>query len=201
MSNKAESRGLYAHLDTLVTALIVVIAGSVVLFTNFDGQGRLWDRIAGNTPDEAPPVSATIVHVAKESPAVNHMLVEPVENPVPEPAAAPAPAAHAEVAAAPPPAPKKQSWIRHIAGSLNPYSITGPATQHSSAQASATNVTASASASASASPSVSAPSQVAAAPIAPKAAARTSYVNYGNAPRSDIMGSASGPVYNFKGKK
>ncbi len=196
MNKSTGSRGLWAHLDTLVTALIVAIAGSVVLFTNFSGQGRLWDRIAGNNADAAPPAAANVVRVTAPSAAGDRMMVVPPPETAAAPTAAvPAPAKVAAVS--PAPAPQKPNWIKHLTGSLPSYSITGPATQHSSAQASAVNAPA-----ASATPAAAAaePSQPEVA-AAVHAVARPSYVNYGAATRSDIMSSASGPVYNFTGKK
>ncbi len=182
-------------------AVSFVVAGAVAaaLLVDFGGRGRMLDNLLGKKDDwnsQAP----RITRVEAPTETGNRMTVI---NDIPNPdapvasqttaASTPAPAAKA--------APAKDSWVKHIKGSLAEYDIKGPATQTSNASASVTDASASA-----------APAAVAAAPVAtlaavptasaqPAATAQPAYVNYGSSSRSDIMSSASGPVYNFAGKK
>lgn len=112
-----------------------------------------------------------------------------------DPDSAPAPVVVARPSAAA--AAPKDSWIKHIRGLLAEYKIQGPATQRSQASAS---VAVYSGAPAPASPTTTVASSPAAVPQ-PGPASQPAYVKYGTVSRSDIMSSASGPVYNFTGKR
>lgn len=194
MDKNSAGSSLSTALESMIVGFIVAGAATAVLFTNFSGQGRLWDRLTGHQDEFGASPVAGAVRVTAPDPGGSHILVAAVdpgpesEVPVPK-AAAPAPAAK--------PAPVKVSWIKHLTTRLEDVAISGPASQHSSASASAADAPAAPAAAPDASASVaSARTPVPAAP-----AASPSYVNYGGNTRSDIMSSASGPVYNFKGRK
>lgn len=182
-----------------IMAVSFVVAGVIAaaLLLDIGGKGRLLDTLLGRKDDwgaQAPRVQRVEVG---ESGGSKMMVVNDLVRDDAPAAGAAEPSAPAPAAAAP----AKGSWIKHISGSLAQYDIKGPATQHSSAQASVTD--APAAAVPPAAPSAPA-ATVAALPTAgaqPAAAAQPAYVNYGTTSRSDIMSSASGPVYNFTGRK
>jgi len=184
-------------LQTMAVSFLVAAAVAAALLVDFGGQGRLLDKLLGRKDDwgaQAPRITRV------EAPAeTGDRLTVVTGVPQDEPAAVAAPDAPAAAPAAKA-APAKNSWIKHIAGTLTEYDIKGPATQHSGASASANDAAPRAAA-----PSAAAPAAtVAALPTAgaqPAATAQPAYVNYGGTTRSDIMSSASGPVYNFTGKK
>lgn len=186
-------------LQVMMVSFVVAGVLAAALLVDFGGRGRLLDSLLGRKDDwnsQRPRVNR--VELAGDGAASRMMVVnDVVKNDAPAPAAVPPPAP----AAGAPAAPAKDSWIRHISGSLAQYDIKGPATQHSNASASVTD----AAPQAPAPPAAPAPAPtVAALPTAgahPAATAQPSYVNYGTTSRSDIMSSASGPVYNFAGKK
>lgn len=192
--NATADRGLWGALEAMIVGFVVAGAAAAVLLTNFNGQGRLWDKLLGRN-DEFPPAPAIVAtRVTPPDPGSGHIMLVADGFASQTPDAAPAAAAKT----APKPAPAKKSWVKHISGQLAEYSITGPASQHSSASASAETAP-SAPAAGSAAPAAAVAAVQAPSPAAP--AASPSYVNYGSSSRSDIMSSASGPVYNFSGKK
>ncbi|MBI3564339.1 MAG: hypothetical protein HY079_03995 [Elusimicrobia bacterium] len=184
-----------------IMAVSFVVAGVIAaaLLVDFGGKGRMIDTLLGRKDDwnsQRPRINR--VEIGEEGGSKIMIVNDLVKNEEAAPApSASVPAPVPEAAAAP----AKGSWIKHISGSLAQYDIKGPATQHSSAQAAVTD--APAPAAPAAAPSAPA-ATVAALPTAgaqPAATAQPSYVNYGTTSRSDIMSSASGPVYNFAGKK
>ena len=183
----------------LVGGLAVGAFAAVALFARVGDQPRLWDVLmdrfgSGQTAYRGP----NVIWADGERP-VNRMMVTgdssfaPAASVGQVPGAVSAPAAR--VAAAPAPSPAAD-WKRHLSGALALFDITGPASEHSSASVSAAAAPA---------PTASAPSYSAPAPSASvaslgaQAPAAPTYVSYGNTSRSDIMSSASGPVYNFGG--
>lgn len=188
--NASADRGLWGALEAMIVGFVIAGAAAAVLLTNFNGQGRLWDKLLGRADEFPPSPIAGVVRVTPPDPGSGHILLA-LDAP------APAAASAAKASTKPAPAPVKKSWIRHLTGELAEYSITGPASQHSSASASATDAPSSAG---SAAPSAPDAALASARTPAPAAAPVPSYVNYGNTTRSDIMSSASGPVYNFKKK-
>jgi hypothetical protein len=180
----------------------VLVVGAFVavgLFAHVGDQPRLWDvlseRLAGNS---SGPNGPNVIWVDAPR-ATTRMMVTADSSFAPQTAAAEASAPRKVSSTAPVARAPKSTWMRHISGMLAMFNITGPATEHSSASASAAPAPAGgapASAPAAAAPAASV---AAVAPGAPAAAA--SYVSYGSASRSDIMSSASGPVYNFSGNK
>jgi hypothetical protein len=193
--DKNSSAAGWNALEVMMISFVVAAAAAAVLLTNFNGQGRLWDALS-RRDDFGSSRTQMISRFSPPDPGGSHIMVAKVV-PEPEPqAAAPVPA---PAAAAPAPAPAKNSWMKHISGSLNTIAISGQGDQHSSASASVADAPAAAP---SAAPAGSAPMAVASARApAPAATAQPAYVNYGGSTRSDIMSSASGPVYNFAGKK
>lgn len=186
-------------LQVMVLSFFVAAAAAAVLLVNFNGQGRLWDTLT-KRDDFNAGANRMVNRYSPPDAGGSHILLgsEP-PAPVTQAAAAPAPQVADAPAAAVAAAPVKDSWIKHITGSLQEYSIKGPASQRSSASAGSADAPASAAPSVPAAPA--AVSVASARAPAPAAAPTPSYVNYGGSTRSDIMSSASGPVYNFAGKK
>lgn len=194
MSQKA-SGGMDA-LQVMIVSFILAGAAAAVLLTNFNGQGRLWDKLMGRQDEwGASPASGIVKVEAPAETGSRMMLINDIPNPD---AAAAKPAVRG---AAPAAAPATKPWAKHLTTTLAQYDIKGPATQHSNASASVTDAPAAAAPAATpvAAPVVSVAASGAAP--APAATAQPSYVNYGGTTRSDIMSSGAGPVYNFKGKR
>lgn len=191
--NAAANRGLWGALEAMIVGFVVAGAAAAVLLTNFNGQGRLWDKLLGRADDFGTPSAAIVTRAQAPDPGDGHMLLVADAPQAEKPYAV-------EARSAPKPAPAKKSWVKHISGQLAAYSITGPASQHSSASAGA-EAAPSAPAAVSAAPAAAVAAVQAPAPAPAAPAASPSYVNYGSSSRSDIMSSASGPVYNFSGKK
>lgn len=187
-------------LQTMAVSFVVAAVLAAALLVDFNGHGRLLDTLLGRKDDWGSQVPR-VTRVEAQTDAGGKMMV--IGDPAaPEPASASA-SASASVASAAPAryAAAKPDWRKHIQGSLQEYDIKGPATQHSAASASVNDAAPAAAAPA---PSAAPAATVAALPTAgahPAATAQPAYVNYGSASRSDIMSSASGPVYNFTGKK
>lgn len=199
MDKNKLAQGLYSALETGIVALIVAAGGAAILFTDFSGQGRLWDtlqaRLSGEQAfEKAPNVGVVKTQVAEE--AGNRMLV--VNSAEPE-----TPLAEAPKAAAAIPAPRKKEWKKGLEGSLNFFDPRSPATSRTSASAQAVNNIPAAPAAPSYEPAAAAAAPARSNKVAAGAAqaSRASYVHYGGATRSDIMGGGAGPVYNIMGKK
>jgi hypothetical protein len=158
----------------------------------------MWDKLAARVPALAkiiPPAAgptATVVVKGgaglEQAPMENRTLVA-AEPPAPQAAPAPAPAAPAAAAAAAP-APVKAMPTPHLTSSLSGFDVHSAPGQTSAAL----DASAAASAAPDVAPAADAAAQDASAPVI---AAKASY---GAASRSEMMGQAAGPVYNFKGR-
>jgi hypothetical protein len=181
--------------EKLVGGLVIGVFGAVALFAKVGDQPRLWDvlsdRIAGTNIQQNGP---SVIWVDAQRPT-SRMMVTADSSFQPQGAAAAAPAGAA--APAPARAPVKD-WRRHLNSVLAAFNIMGPASERSSAAISAPG------APAAAAPSAAAPAAAVASVAKPAGVAdptAQAYVSYGASSRSDIMSSASGPVYNFSGSK
>lgn len=189
--------------EKLIGGVAIGVFAAVALFARMGDQPRLWDVLMDRfAPQAAGPAGPNVIWADGERPT-NRMMVTADSSFAPVAAGAPAASAAspraASVAAAPAPA---SSWQRHLSGVLQLFDITGPASEHSSASVSAAS-SAGAAPTAAASPYSGGVSAAVASAGRPGVAdpSATAYVSYGSASRSDIMSSASGPVYNFSGKR
>ncbi|NNN05647.1 MAG: hypothetical protein HKL90_07080 [Elusimicrobia bacterium] len=189
--------------EKLLGGLAIGVFGAVALFARVGDQPRLWDVLVDRL---APPVEAprafAVIRAEPES-AVNRMMVTADSSFAPVAAASPAAAARVASAAPSASAASASAWKRHLSGALQMFDITGPASEHSSASVSAAPSAGAASPAAAASPYAGGASAAVASAGRPGVAepSASAYVSYGSAARSDIMSSASGPVYNFSGKR
>jgi hypothetical protein len=190
--------------EKLFAGIAIGVFGAVALFAKVGDQPRLWDvlsdRLGGTSSQQNGP---NVIWVDSQRPTTR-MLVTADSSFAPQSAVAAGAPAVGAAAAAPArvPAPAKADWKRHLSGMLAMFDITGPATQSSSASVSAAP---GAAAGGSAAPAAAYGGSAAVAAVPKSAgvadASAQSYVNYGTSSRSDIMSSASGPVYNFSGKR
>lgn len=195
--------------EKLLGGLAIGVFGAVALFARVGDQPRLWDVLMDQlAPRAAGPAGPNVIWADGERPT-NRMMVTADSSFAPVAAGAPAArvvssggSRAATVASAATPAPAS-SWQRHLSGVLQMFDITGPATEHSSASVAASPSAAAASPAAAGSSYASGVSAAVASAGRPGVAEPTAsaYVSYGSASRSDIMSSASGPVYNFSGKR
>ncbi len=191
--------------EKLLGGVVIGVFAAVALFARVGDQPRLWDVLMDRfAPQAAGPSGPSVIWADGERPT-NRMMVTADSSFAPVAAGAPAASSGslraATVAATSAPAPTS-SWQRHLSGVLQMFDITGPASEHSSASVSAASSAGSAPAAA-ASPYAGGVSAAVASAGRPGVAdaSASAYVSYGNASRSDIMSSASGPVYNFSGKR
>jgi hypothetical protein len=187
--------------EKLVGGIAIGVFGAVALFAKVGDQPRLWDVLSERLSPAVAQNGPNVIWVDSQRP-VTRMMVTGDSSFAPQTSAA-APTA-SPTAAVPTRAAVASDWRRHISGMLAMFNVSGPATEHSSASVSA----ASGAAAASSAPSSVAPAAGYASPAAVAAvnkpaidASAQSYVSYGAGTRSDIMSSASGPVYNFGGGK
>jgi len=192
----------------LLNAGTVVVLAYFVLFINFSGQGRLWDKVVAFMPPSVSRglgLAAPQKVAAAEAPRVTRTLIMTEQSPgSPAPlaeTAIAAPAVAVAVAAAAP-APAQEDAQRavptpHLTSSLSTFDLHSPGTRTSASLASAPAVQ-----------SAAAPVEAPAAQLAGIPAAETvteadakSKTSYGSVSRGDMMGRAAGPVYNLKGKR
>lgn len=194
--------GVTQLIETAAGWACVALALYVLAFVDLTGNGRLVDALRGALEERpaqswrGPMAVKTVVvpvnTVNQERREQNRMLLIPdadepeVAVAVRAEAAQPAfPAAAAAAASAP-------AWKRSLAGGLRKLRIYGKGEERSSASA---YVQAPARAEEGA---AAAGAEARSAARSGGASARAGYVNYGRATRSDIMGGAAGPVYNFR---
>ena len=188
-------------IQKLVGGIAIGVFGAVALFARVGDQPRLWDVLSDRLAPPTVQSGPNVIWADSERP-VTRMMVTGDSSFAPQTAAAaPAQSAATATAASPARARAASDWHRHISGMLAMFNVTGPATQHSSAVVSVASAGAGAPPSAAPAAVYSAPAAVAAVNKPATDASAQAYVSYGANTRSDIMSSASGPVYNFSGGK
>ncbi|MCX5797481.1 MAG: hypothetical protein NTY77_18470 [Elusimicrobia bacterium] len=180
-----------------ISAASIVMLGYFLLFVDFSGHGRVWDKVAARVPMLAkiiPPAAASSATVVvkggagiEQVPIVDRTLIASAPA-APQPAAAPSPAT---AAAAPAVAKKAPAPAPHLTSSLTGFDAHSAPSQTSAGLAG--------SAAAAQDASAAAPAASAAAPQSAPAPAIAAKASYGATSRSEMMGQAAGPVYNFKG--
>jgi len=174
----------------------VVVLGYFVLFIDYSGHGRLWDKVAAYLPGMAStsrglPAPQRVTLAAAENGASRSLIA--AEKAAPEPARAPSPPPIAPEEAAP----TQAAPVPHLTSTLRTISTYDANARTSASAGSSFSGSSYQQAAPAASPMPMAGSTSGAAP-ARKLAAQASY---GAASRTEVMGQAAGPVYNFTGNK